>query len=235
MTRFLRNSLALALVLLVACASSGGFEQPAPRVPASDAPVINDDDVERAFALQAQLPKPYRMGVLFRDPKRGSEQEVEWRWEPEHREAVLKALEPLAGKGELGAVYSIARTTVVGDDLHAIRVAAARQGIDAVLVISADNKIERSANGWAMTYLAVLPMLFAPGSDLRVDFTTHAELWDVRNEYLYLAAEADSRVEQSRALPYIDLEEANAKAQKESLDLCVRELQRRFVALHGAS
>ena len=71
--------------------------------------------------------------------------------------------------------------------------------------------------------------------DLRVDFITHAELWDVRNEYLYLAAEAAARAEQRRALPYIDVEEASADAQKESLELLVKELTKRFTRLHGVS
>jgi hypothetical protein len=222
------------VVFLAACGASAGFQQAAPRVSVSTEPVINDDQVQRAFALQAQLPKPYRLGVLFRDTAPSPDHEREWRWEPEHRAQLMKALEALEGKGEIGTVVSIARAAVVGDDLHAIRVAAARQGLDAVLVVTGDDKIERDVNGWATTYLAVLPLLFAPGNELRVDFTTHAELWDVRNEYLYLAAEAEARAEQARATPYIDVEEASAKAQNESLGLLVHELEKRFAKLHGA-
>jgi hypothetical protein len=222
------------VVLLAACGGSAGFQQAAPRPPVSTAPVINDDQVERAFALQAQLPKPYRLGVLLRDTApAANDAERAWRWEPEHRAQLMKALEALEGQGEVGTVVSIARAAVAGDDLHAIRVAAARQGLDAVLVVTGSDAIERDMNGWATTYLAVLPMLFAPGSELRVDFTTHAELWDVRNEYLYLAAEAEARAEQARAIPYIDVEEASAEAQTESLDLLVRELEKRFAKLHG--
>lgn len=232
MTRF--RPLAL-IVLLTACGASAGFQQAAPRTPGSSAPVVNDDQVERAFALQAQLPKPYRLGVLFRDVPPAIDGERAWRWEPEQRARVIGALEALEGKGEIGTVVAITRAAVIGDDLHAIRVAAARQGVDAVLVISGYDTVERDVNGWATTYLAVLPMLFAPGTELRVDFTTHAELWDVRNEYLYLAAEAEARAEQARALPYIDVEEASEQAREESLGLLVLELEKRFLRLHGAS
>jgi len=226
------------VILVAACGGSAGFQQAAPRPPVSTAtaPVIDDDQVERAFELQAQLPKPYRLGVLFRETTTGTGDDARaWRWEPEHRAQLLKALEALEGKGEIGTVVSIARAAVTSDDLHAIRVAAARQGLDAVLVVTGSDTVERDMNGWATTYLAVLPMLFAPGSELRVDFTTHAELWDVRNEYLYLAAEADARAEQARAIPYIDEEEASAKAQTESLGLLVHELEKRFAKLHGAT
>jgi len=222
-------------ILVAACGGSAGFQQAAPRMPVSKEPVTNDDEVKRAFELQAQLPKPYRLGVLFLDTPPGAGEERAWRWEPEHRSQLMKALEAIEGKGEIGTVVSIARAAVVGDDLHAIRVAAARQGVDAVLVVTGSDAVEHALNGWATTYLAVLPMLFAPGTELRVDFTIQAELWDVRNEYLYLAAEAEARAEQARAFPYIDREEASAQAQTESLDLLVHELEKRFAKLHGAT
>ena len=231
-----RLHLLVFTLFLGACGGSVGFQQPAPRTAgrAATAPEVNDDEVQRAFALKAQLPRPYRLGVLFRDPPAADREASEWRWAVEHRARLVKALEALEGQGEIDAVITIARATVVGDDLQAIRVAAARQGVDAVLVVSGYDAVERGENGWATTYLAVLPMLFAPGTELRVDFTTHAELWDVRNEYLYLAAEAEARAEQSRALPYIDVEEASAEARDASLELLVRELEKRFARLHGA-
>lgn len=223
---------ALALVI-TACGASTGFQQAAPRGSDASEVVFNSDQVEQAFELRAQLPKPYRLGVVFRDPPSDPSVEQSWRWEAEHRAQLIAALEKLEGKGEIGSVFSIARKAVVTDNLHAIRVAAAKQGADAVLVISADDAERRQANGWAFSYLAVVPILFAPGNELRVDFTTHAELWDVRNEYLYLAAEAEARAEQTRALPYIDREEASADAQQESLELLVKELTKRFGRLHG--
>jgi hypothetical protein len=227
------------VALLLACGGSTGFQQPAPRAAdISGAPqVVNDSEVERAFALRAQLPKPYRLGVLFRDPPPSAEpgEPEPWRWQVEHRAQLVAALETQQDKGELGAVLSIARSTVTGDDLRAYRIAAARQGADAVLVVSGSDRVERDSNAWAATYFAIVPMLFAPGSELRVDFATHAELWDVRNEYLYLAAEAEARAEQKRAFPYLDREAASAEAQRASLSLLAEELKKRFARLHGAS
>lgn len=231
-----RPQLVVFTLFLGACAGSVGFEQPAPRAAAATAgaPVVNNDEVRRAFDLQAQLPKPYRLGVLFRDPPEAGDETSAWRWEVEQRAQLIKALEALEGKGEIDTVVAIARATVVGDDLQAIRVAAARQGVDAVLVVSGSDVVEHGANGWVATYIALLPMLFAPGTEVRVDFTAHAELWDVRNEYLYLAAEAEARAEQARAVPFIDVEEASADARDASLELLIRELEKRFARLHGA-
>src|SRR5690349_5978111 len=55
---------------------------------------------------------------------------------------------------------------------------------------------------------ALLPLLAAPGTELDVLFSAHAEMWDVRNEYLYLSAEAESEVIQQRPLAWIDREQA---------------------------
>jgi hypothetical protein len=237
------NSLKLLLLALglttvaasvVSCAASSGFQQPAPRTPISEPPQVNDSAVESAFELRAQLPKPYRLGVVFRDPP-GRIQDSPWRWEPEQRAQLTKTLEKLERGGEVDTVFTITRSTIEGDGLRAIRIAAAKHGADAVLVISGQDEAEQDLNGWAATYVALLPMLFVPAAELEVRFTAHAELWDVRNEFLYMAAEGDARVDQQRPLMAIDREEGTAKAQREALALLGSELQRRLARLHGTT
>jgi hypothetical protein len=220
------------VALLSACGGSSGFEQATVRrADASAPPKINDSQVEQAFALRAQLPKPYRLGVVFRDPPEAV-QVAAWRWEPEHRARVLRSVEALEGKGQVAAAFSIARSTVVGSDLLAIRIAAARHGADAVLVVSGRDEVERGLNGWAASYIALLPILFAPAVDFEVRFTAHAELWDVRNEYLYMAAEGEATVDKNVALPFVDREAVDAEAQKEALELLGKELEKRLQRLH---
>jgi hypothetical protein len=57
-------------------------------------------------------------------------------------------------------------------------------------------------------------------------------MWDVRNEFLYLAAEAEAQAHQMRAAPYIDSEDAVAQSQTEAVALLATELQTRFNKLH---
>lgn len=221
------------IVVLAACGGSSGFQQATLRQAAeSTPPEVNDSEVERAFELRAQLPRPYRLGVVFRDPA-GLAKDAAWRWEPEHRERVLRKVEALEGKGQVAAAFAIARSTMVGDDLRAIRIAAARHGADAVLVVSGRDEVEQAWNGWAASYVALLPILFAPAVDFEVRFTAHAELWDVRNEYLYMAAEGEARIDQNVALPFVDREAADAQAQGEALELLGKELERRLRRLHA--
>lgn len=229
------RTIAALTFLLAACAGSSGFQQSTVRdTEAERRPTVNDKRVEQAFALRPQLPKPYRLGVYFRDAE-STGAEAAWRWEPKHRDAILALEKHLVGKGEVSDVFSVGHGAVAGDSLPDIRVAAARHGADAVLIVSGIDEAERSANGWAATYAAVLPLFFAPGNDLDVVFTTHAEMWDVRNEYLYLAAEAEAESHQRRALPYIDVEEAIEESQAEAVTLLATELQGRFDRLHAVT
>ena len=232
---FIFCSTLVALLALGACAGNSGFQQPAVRdASQTGRPVVNDGRVQQAFALRPQLPKPYRLGVFFRQAE-STDGAAAWRWEPAHREAILALDAQLVGKGDVSDVFTIGHGALAGDGLTEIRVAAARHGADAVLIVSGVDETAVSANGWAATYLAVLPVFFAPGNDLDVLFTVHAEMWDVRNEYLYLAAEAEAEAHQRRALPYIDAQAAIEESQSEAVSLLAGELRKRFERLHGGT
>lgn len=222
----------LALLISTACGGSSGFQQIGARAAdQSVPPQVNSAEVERAFALRPQLPSPYRVAVHFRG---GADDGADgWRWQGEHRRALVALRDQLRAGGQVADFFVLARSTVAHDDLHSIRVAAARHGADAVLVVSGEEELEREENGWAVSYVALLPMLFVPGSELDAIFHTTAELWDVRNEYLYLAVEAESEAQQTRALALIDSEEALEDAQASSLELLKQELLARFTALNG--
>jgi hypothetical protein len=230
-----RASLTLACLWLCACAASTGFHQPTPREPATlTAPTVNEDQVRAAFELRPQLPKPYRLGVFFRTPADDSVDAL-WRWDAAHKHAVLEFSKAVRKSGEVADVFAIDSATSAGDDLRAIRIAAARHGADAVLVVSGRDEARRSSNAWAASYVALLPMLFAPGSELDVTFFAHAEMWDVRNEYLYLSAEAEGEINQQRALCWLDRRGATQAAQKQSVKLLAGELEQRFAGLHAGA
>ena len=132
-------------------------------------------------------------------------------------------------------MFAISDATVASDDLPAIRVAAARHGADAVLVVSGADEVKHTGNGWTLAYLAILPMAFAPGNEVDVLFIAHAEMWDVRNEYLYLAAEAESEARQQRPLFFVDSEQATRDAHAEATELLATELGERFRQLHASA
>ncbi|MDD9968104.1 MAG: hypothetical protein OXR73_17840 [Myxococcales bacterium] len=223
----------VALLLLLFAGCGAGFHQAAPRDPSrpNQAPLISHREVAEAFELRAQLPKPYRLGIYFREPDGGAP----WRWQQPHRGQLAAFADELAEdelEDELGAVFVVGRGTASSDTLSAIRVAAARHGADAVLVVSGSADVRRGSNPLAVTYLALAPLLFAPGSELSLTYRAHAEMWDVRNGYLYLSAETESEIEQLRPLAFIDEEEAAADGQEAAVDALVAQLRTQLVGLH---
>lgn len=119
----------------------------------------------------------------------------------------------------MSAVFPI--LTAVSGDMDSVRVAAARQRADAVLVISAASETVTNPNGLAFGYALVLPLFFLHGTDVETLYYTRASLWDVRNEYLYLAAEGEGRAKNSRPFTATHEREQIEEARGKSLEnLC---------------
>jgi hypothetical protein len=222
---------ALCAVALAACAGSAGFQQASLREQlTAKPPEVNDEDVARALALKPQLPKPFRLGIFFRKA-RSEDREPGWRWSAQHKRDLLESVADLRTRGEISDAFIIDEAVASDDELPAIRVAAARHGADAVLVVSGIDASRSWVNAWAVTYAAIVPIFLAPGTDIDTIFMTNAELWDVRNEYLYLAAQAESEAHQQRPGAWIDHDEAAQDAQKGAVQLLGAELKRRFALL----
>ena len=224
-----------ACVFLCACGGSTGFHQSTPRDPATlAAPVVNEDQVRTAFELRPQLPKPYRLGVFFRTPADDSV-DASWRWDAAHKRAVLGFSKAVRKSGDVSDVFAIDGATSTIDDLRAIRIAAARHGADAVLVVSGRDEARRSSNGWAASYVALLPLLFAPGSGARCHLLRACRDVGCAQRVPVSSAEAEGEVNQQRALCCLDRRGATRQAQKESVNLLVSELEQRFAGLHAGA
>ena len=78
-------------------------------------------------------------------------------------------------------------------------------------------EVETNANGVALFYIALVPMLFANGNDVRSAFVTQAVLWDVRNSYVHLGTQSEGDWDMKRPLAFRQNGRALEKAKKESL------------------
>jgi hypothetical protein len=74
----------------------------------------------------------------------------------------------------------------------------------------------------------VLPLLFVPASQAEALFLARAAMWDVRNEFLYLTAEAESVKKQMRPAAFIDERELVDAAKEEPVNLLAREISHRL-------
>jgi hypothetical protein len=111
--------------------------------------------------------------------------------------------------------------------------AAARHGADALLVVQAACDQIRDTNGWAATYALVIPVLFAPAGELETVFHTNATMFDVRNGYLYMAAESEAENEQKRAHVWLDSDEGLEVARAKAIEDLGKELGEQLEGMHA--
>jgi len=211
-----------AFLILALVSGCSGFHRERLResFPSSGAKVeITDDEVGEEFTKKAQLPNSFRLGVFFR--------ELPERWKSEEKELFLALKIPT-----MAAAFAVHPDLVGEGDFLGVRRAAARQGADALLVINGIEEVKRSPNGLAATYLLLLPSFFVKGIEVEALFLSRALLWDVRNSFLYLGAEAESEATQAFA-PFAEVKAFLAENRRRSLARLREELGRQASAIRA--
>ena len=183
---------------------------------------IDDSAIAEALARRPQLPDRVRVGVWFREPADGA-----WRWQFEDRERVIAAAEEV----EDVDLFPISRGFVESEDLRGLRLAAARHGAHAILVVEGRPDQQTSDNGWVATYPLLLPIFFAPAQELDTRFSIDVAMYDVRNGFLYATVEAEALEEQQRAHVWIDRDGGIREAKRRALEHLHTELAERLAHL----
>ena len=157
-------------------------------------PVVDDEEIAKILAKKPNLPKPFKLALYFNSPVHTGVEKPNWRWSESDLGLVHRVAEQLKSEGLISQVFPIVGSIVKDEDLRSIRIAAAKHGADAVMIVSGASSVDRYTNSWAWTYMFLVPALFVAGSEADTLFLTSAAMWDVRNEYLYLTAEAEAVV-----------------------------------------
>ncbi len=197
----------LALIALTssACAATGFNRGALHQQLAVDQPVVTDAEIQRTLDLKPNLPPKFKLAVYLKPPSEDVDSYQRhrygpgWRWTEEDRDKLLDLTSELTDAESISEVFYISPSTVPGHDLKSIRLAAARHHADAVLVISGASEIDNYSNGWSISYAAIVTLFFVPGLERDSLFIANASLWDVRNEYLYLTAEAEATTHEEYA------------------------------------
>lgn len=215
---------------LAGCASMGMDRGPVEPMAEGESPVIDNTQIASELERRPQLSEHVRVGVYFLAPtKVVGEGEATWRWDAEERQQIVQAAETV----DRFELFPIAEQLVSGTDVVSLRLAGARSGADAILVVDGRAEQRSRANGWVATYPLILPIFFAPAQELDTLFRSEATLYDVRNGFLYATAEAESEQSQRRAHLWIDREGGVEETRREVVDLLAAELTRRLENLAG--
>ncbi len=147
---------------------------------------INDDDVKKAFEAKPQLGD--HLNVAYFDFDQSKNADVE------------QALRAIPG---VGTIYSIPPLAVTGArrfdepapswappstqplSVKKLRLLAARAHCDVVVVVDYGYRSDVSANGLAAFDVLLLPALFLPFREIKVESYVDSFVVDTRNGYLY--------------------------------------------------
>jgi hypothetical protein len=192
----------LLLVLSVSCASQ--------KRPRTDAPPISVERLKNIFdqmvgkvegelkstmklGQERPLPSPFRVAVHFQQLDQKG-----WSWTAEDRRRVLSSFDRLKKDGQVSSVSELVIPLGKKAEDANLRTLAAQQGAHTLLVVTGMSEVDRDFNGLAATYVAIVPAFFVKGTDVNASFVAQALLWDVNDERLHLAAQAQDEVQGRR-------------------------------------
>ena len=225
----MRNILVVLVALAVtACASSRGFDRGNLRSHITDQKLVTEEDIKKALELKPQLPGPFKLAIYFAPPQSGVRYRSSWGWLGEDKDKLLKIGPELKSKNIVYDVFVIGDAILEGTDKKAIRLAAARAGADAVLIINGVSDLDRYNNSLGFTYLLLITPFFVPGTEADGLFMVNASMWDVRNEYLYLSSEAEGSAKETRPAFFIEEPRIIKAAKSDALSALTKELSNRL-------
>lgn len=231
MNRFI--SLLIVTVILSGCSSKGFNREQLRSELKVKRPEVSEAEIKKVLEKKPQLPHPFKIAVFFNEPQRTLYNNGIWKWNDQDKDLVLGIKDKLQLKDQISDIFIINSSIVESTDLKSLRLAAAQHGADALLIIKGTNQNDRYSNNWAWTYLAIVTAFFVPASKLDVLFLAQASMWDVRNEYLYLTAEAESIKSQTRPAYFIKDRPLTEKAKVDSMNQLCNEIAKRIEASIG--
>jgi hypothetical protein len=230
----MKNFLIVLLILTVtACASSRGFDRGALHGQLTEQKVVTEDDIKQVMNLKPQLPDPFRLALYFAQPKSVAYYRNSWRWLDADKDALLGIVNELKGKKIVSDMFVISDAIVEGADNKALRLAAARAGADAVVIVNGVSDIDRYNNSLGVAYVLLVTPLFVPGTVADGLFMANASMWDVRNQYLYLSVESEGTATETKPAAFINENRLIKTAKSDALAALRKELLEHLLGMSG--
>ena len=238
----IKTSIALAgLIFLTGCAT--GFNRQGIQQRLDDQPIeVTDAAIKAALEKKSQIRFPIKLAVHmvsetylpdYQGPYRYRPND--WRWSVAEKEVVDQWAETLRENGIISEMFVMSEMIATSEDLKSIRLAAAKHGADAVLLVKGVAQVDNYVNASAIFNLLILPGFVVPASHSDVLLMVRGAMWDVGNEFLYLSVDAEGEGKIKGPTFLIKEDEAIEVAKKESLKNFGKEFVKRMKALKNSS
>lgn len=172
---------------------------------------IQESDTSDLVVQKATLPKSYSLAVYFIQPENKNQN---WRWDRKDKDKIISSLEE---NKNTSRVFELINTSGNHSDPKQMRMMAAQQGADALLIIRGASDVDNDLNGKSLSYIAILPMLFVNGNNVKSTFVGQAILMDVRTPYVHLGVESEGKWKMERPLAFRQKNRATEKSKDKAL------------------
>ena len=221
--------LVAASVVFAAC-SARGFDRGQMRQDLGDEPrAVTDQDIKTALAQQPQLKFPFKLAVELRS---GECYECGDAWREEDKQEIMSWGQQLKQSGMVSDMFLVP-DVFAKKDLKDIRLAAAQQGADAVLVVRSVDGTDEYLNPASFLYITILGAWIVPGNDVDALVMLRGAMWDVGNSYLYVTVESEGESHLVKPTMLLNKNDAIEAAKKNALDSFGPEFVRHIEALRG--
>lgn len=181
--------LGFAILILTGCAASQGLDR------TSLLETLRRDTDQfltqgnPAPPQSSRLSVPFTLGVYFK-PSNYLRRRFEWT--SADKEALVAWGERLKTEGVLSDILLLADSSVHGTTLNDIRLAAARYGADAVLIVDGAAAVDRYNNAKAaFSYWTILGAYLASGTHSDALVLLEGTFWEIRTQSLRFSVEAE--------------------------------------------
>lgn len=234
----IRLLIALLLLTLSACATSKGFDRGMLRDSLSQ-PVTNQD-IQAVLDLRPQLPKPFKLAVYVQGSEGYHHKPF---WTEVEKSALLSYGDQLKQAGVVSDIALVSEGIVQTGprsgmpsyvaQVKDLRLAAARYGADALLVVNGASSVDRYNNPSAFLYWTIIGAYFVPGTHSDALVMLKGALWDVRNEYLYATEEAEGMTQKTGPALVLDDTSSINQAKQVAIKEFGNNLASRLIRLNG--
>lgn len=184
-----------------------------------------DEEIVKVQALQPQLPFPCRVAIYL--PPR-----VNGRWSAHEKEIIDSWTAPLKNEGIVSDMFVMSDMITTGSkdgpNLKDLRIAAARHGANALLIIQGDYDVDSYQNPAAVFNLTIIGGYIIPASHRDALFVLQGVLVDVGNGFLYASVEAEGEAHTIRPTFLAEDKPAVEKARCQALEHFGPELLKRM-------
>ncbi|NVN90854.1 MAG: hypothetical protein HXX11_09645 [Desulfuromonadales bacterium] len=192
---------------------------------------VTEEDIREVLDAKPRLSLPFKLALYFSKPVVDRRYGSVWFWRPEDRDKLLSLEPELKKKGVITETVVIGDHMLEGSDNRAVRLAAARAGADAVLIINGVSAVDRFNNALAYSYCLLVTPLVVAGTEADGLFLMNASLWDVRNQYLYLSVDSEGTAKDIKPAVFVNEKRVVLSAKSAARDALVRELASRLARL----